>query len=396
MANTTKAGFKFSLNLLAIIAVFVVAGVGNFQNPAIATFAAAWPGVSETAINNVSTLPALVSLPVMLFIGAVAGKKIKYKPITVFALVISLIGGLGPYFYAPNWTVVLVFRGLLGVGAGCFGVRSAILLSSVPKEYQATYIGIGTGLYSGFNLVLGPVVGALAKISWQTPFLVNGVCLVTLLLVLFFMKEPEHVEEAANETQTAVKEKISGRVFMYAILQALATGAMYPLLLGISTFFEVHGIGDAVLAGTATTCYSLGCLVTMVLGPIQKVFKRYTAFVGYALATLGLALVLFVPGAVTSMIGCVIAGAGFMIGFSMIQIFNGIVCHPSRLAFASTLILVGNQLGVYVSSYIITAFHTVFHLTTSYESAFLGGIVVFAIYAVLSLLKGVIVPKNAE
>ena len=398
MSDNAKTGFHVTMNLVAIIAIFLVAGVGNYMNPAIATMAAAWPESTATAINNVSTLPALVSLPVMLIVSAVAGKKIKYKPLMIFALIVSLIGGLGPYFYAPSWTVVLVFRAILGVGAGCFGVRSAIMLSSVPKEYQATCIGIGTGLYSGVNLVLGPVVGALAEISWNTPFLVNALCLITLILVLFFLKEPEVQQDAEAAQENAAggtKAPISGKAVFYAILQAIATGSMYPLLLGLSTFYASHGLGDAVMAGTATTCYSLGCLITLVLGPIQKVFKNYTAFVGYLLATAGLALVYFVPGVATSMAGALIGGAGFMIAFSMIQVFTGMVVTPAQLAFSTTLILVGNQLGVYISSYIINIFDGIFHLATPYESAFLGGVIVFAVFTVASLVKGIIVPKTA-
>ena len=398
MSKSTKTGASAMLNLIAILAIFLVSGVGNFQNPAIATFQAAWPDVSATAINNVSTLPALISLPVMLIVGAVAGKKVKYKPIVLLALICSLVGGLGPMFFAPSWTVVLVFRAILGIGAGCFGVRSAILLSSLEESQRATWVGIGTALYSGVNLVMGPVVGALTRVSWKAPFGVNALCIVTLVMVLFFMQEPETEAAPAEETEAApaAKEPLGTRPVIYAILQAIATGVMYPLLLGISTFFVNKNIGDGVMAGTVITCYSIGCLASMVLGPVQKVFKRLTLPVAYLVAAAGVAIVLFFPGFMTACIGSIIAGAGFMIAFSMLQVFNAQVCGPTVLALASTLILVGNNLGVYISSYCMTFFHAVFGRPTVEESAFFGDMVVFIIFAVLAFIPGLIVPKEKE
>lgn len=397
MSKSTKTGISAALNLVAIIAIFAVSGVGNYQNPAIATFQAAWPDVSATAINNVSTLPALVSLPVMLIVGALAGKKIKYKPIVVFALICSLVGGLGPIFVAPSWTVVLVFRAILGVGAGCFGVRTAILLSSLPEDKQATWVGICTALYSGINLALGPIVGALTKLGWQAPFWANALCIITLALVILFLREPEaSAPSAAQEEKTAAREPLGARPVVYAVLQALATGVMYPLLLGISTFFVNKNIGDGVMAGTAITCYSIGCLASMLLGPVQKLFKNRTLPAAYLLAALGVAIVLLFPGFVTSCIGCVIAGAGFMIAFSMLQVFNAQVCSAGVLALASTLILVGNNLGVYISSYCMTVFHAIFGRATVEESAFFGCLVSFVIFAVLAFIPGLLVPKKKE
>ena len=203
-------------------------------------------------------------------------------------------------------------------------------------------------------------------------------------------------EEAASKEAPAVKEPLGARPVIYAVLQAIATGVMYPLLLGISVFFVNKNIGDGVLAGTAITCYSIGCLASMVLGPVQKAFKKLTLPVAYFVAAAGVAIVLFFPGFITTCIGCIVAGAGFMIAFSMLQVFNAEVCGPTVLALASTLILVGNNLGVYISSYCMTAFHAIFNRPTVEESAFLGDLVVFVIFGVLSLIPGLIVPGTKK
>ena len=398
MSKDTKTGLAAILNLAAILMIFAVAGVGNFQNAAIATFQAAWPEVSTAAINNVSTLPSLVSLPVMLIVGAIAGKKVKYRPIVMFALIISLIGGLGPYFFAPSWTMVLVFRGLLGVGAGCFGVRTAVLLGSLPEQKQTTWVGIASAVMVAVNIVIAPVVGWLARISWKTPFLINCIVLVALVLCLFFLKEPAVIAEPAKteEKSSGKKETLGAKPVFYAVFHALSTGLMYPLLLGVSSFLVNYQIGDAVLAGTAITCYSIGSLASMFLGPIQKLLKRATLPVCYALCAVGLLVVLIGKSLPAVMIGNLIAGAAWVSGFAMLQVYNAQVCAPSRLGFATTLILVGNNLGVYLASYVMLAFHAVLKQATMEDSAFLGGAIAYGIYVVLCLIPGLVVPKQKK
>ncbi len=169
---------------------------------------------------------------------------------------------------------------------------------------------------------------------------------------------------------------------------------MYPILSGISTFAADHQIGAATVAGVAISAYSIGNLASSLLGPIQKIFKGYTTLLGYLLCVAGLALLLFIPSVPTMIIGCLIAGAGFMIVFSMLQVFNGIINDSASIALGTTLILIGNQLGIFISNYFILAAHAVFRRQSDIESVFLGAIIVFAVFAVLSAVRGVIVPKE--
>ncbi len=103
---------------------------------------------------------------------------------------------------------------------------------------------------------------------------------------------------------------------------------------------------------------------------------------------------LIVGGAPITAEACRVIGAGFMIVFSMLQVFNGIINDSASIALGTTLILIGNQLGIFISNYFILAAHAVFRRQSDIESAFLGAIIVFAVFAVLSAVRGVIVPKE--
>ena len=103
---------------------------------------------------------------------------------------------------------------------------------------------------------------------------------------------------------------------------------------------------------------------------------------------------LIVGGAPITAEACRVIGVGFMIVFSMLQVFNGIINDSASIALGTTLILIGNQLGIFISNYFILAAHAVFRRQSDIESAFLGAIIVFAVFAVLSAVRGVIVPKE--
>lgn len=160
MSENRNKGFGMSLNLIAVIAIFTVAGAGNLVNAGIQTMIEAWPDVAATSIRTVSTLPALTSLPVMLLISVVVGKQIGYQTVSIIGCVLVVVGGLGPVFYAPSWNVVLVFRAIIGIGAGMFGMRTALLMESLPQEQYTKYVGIATAFYCIPSLLAGPVPGA--------------------------------------------------------------------------------------------------------------------------------------------------------------------------------------------------------------------------------------------
>lgn len=58
--------------------------------------------------------------------------------------------------------------------------------------------------------------------------------------------------------------------------------------------------------------------------------------------------------------------------------------------------LVGQQIGIFLSNYFIVFFHSIFHMRTDIESALLGAIICFAVAIVLCLIPGIVVPKQAK
>lgn len=132
-----KKDIHFYLSVSAISAIFFLCGSGGFVNSTIQACIEAWPGVPVESIRMVSTLPSVVSLPVMLLVSRYVDR-IGYRRSMLAGALLMTIGGLGPWFFSPSWTAVLVSRCIAGVGMGFFGLLIAMQLGIFLSVYYMT------------------------------------------------------------------------------------------------------------------------------------------------------------------------------------------------------------------------------------------------------------------
>ena len=122
------------VNTIAILSIFLFAGAGSFMNAAVQTMMDAWPQLSPTTVRLVTSLPSLIALPVTIWIGTVAGKRLSFRFCSIFGTALILGGGVAPFLFSSNWTLILVFRALVGVGVGFIAMRNSLVLRAVPEE----------------------------------------------------------------------------------------------------------------------------------------------------------------------------------------------------------------------------------------------------------------------
>lgn len=377
------------LSNAAVLSIFLFSGAGTFMNAAMQTMIEAWPNLSPATIRMVTSVPPLVSLPVMLVIGSVVGKKISFRMCSILGTLFIAVGGVGPYFLHSSWGIVLTLRAILGIGVGFIGMRNTLVTRTVSKEKAAAYIGYGAVLYNLGNVFANPVVGALSSLGWHYSFLYDAAAFVPLILVILFMKEPEEEEAGTEETERITDEegnkKISWRIGYLCVMQFLTCCVLYPLLSCMATFITDKNLGNAAIVGAILSSYTLaGAISNVFLDPIIKIFKRFTITVLCLMVAAGEAIILFLPSIPTIFIGCVLAGIGFSVAISVFQVYNGQEAPTSKAAFTSTVILAMLQLAIFASNYFIVGCHAIFQRATDAESAFIGGMAVYLIMAVVS------------
>ena len=344
---------KLILNYIAILSLFVVSAAGTFENAALSTIMAAYPSIASATIRLMVTLPSLMSTLAMLIAGKIVGNKISYKAVTLFGSICIAAGGLLPFFYAPSWYFILVCRAVLGIGAGCFSVRNALLSRSVPVEKLASFIGIGSVLGSAVNAAASPIVGSLVSIGWRYAFIMNGIALIPMLLILFFIQEPKKTTAKKEKVKA---NKLPGKIWIYILIQFVATLVLYPLLSGMSSYMSEIGYSNATIAGYMLSVYTgSGVLVNLFLKRLLRTLKNHTFTVAFASTALGSALLLARINLIMIGAGVLLSGIGFMLLSAYMQVVTGTICDDTNVANGSTMILAGTQAGVFLSSYFIEA-----------------------------------------
>lgn len=381
-----------TINIVAILAVFLFSGAGTFMNAAVQTMIEAWPQLSVTTVRMVTTIPSLVSMPVTILVGGLVGKKLSYRFCSIFGTALIMGAGVAPVLFHSNWILVLVFRALVGVGVGLIGVRNALILKSVPEDRQASVIGLGSALLNAGGMLAGPIVGALVVFGWHYAFLFDILALIPIILMILFLKEPanDEAEESNNvqlEKTSSAKEKMNWRVIYYIVAQFVMTAALYPLLSGMSTYMAYKGVGNAFAAGMSNAMYNLfGVLISIVLGPLVKRLGKHMLPVMSVLFSVGMAFVLFIPNIISIYIGAAIMGIAFNAMISIYQLYNGMEASPARAALTSGILIAALNLGNFMSVYYINLCHAIFRRGCDIESTYLGSMLLFIVFAVIAVL----------
>jgi len=388
--NTVEKNKKngFSLGTIAILLMFMATSGGTFENPAIQTTIEAWPEVDPSSIMMMITIPNITSVVAVLIFGAIVGKQISYRMGNLLALICSLAGGLLPIFYCPNWTFMLVMRGVLGVAVGYYGVRNALLIRSVEADQVTRFIGFG-GVVNGItSTVVAPVVGYLAGFGWRYALWCNAVMAVIGIANLLWLKEPEKEQPSVEkQTEGAVNGGIPMVAYVFAALQFLHVWCIYPLLLGVSTFVSEKALGSAVVAGSLVAVFQAsGLVINLILPLAQKCFGKCLVAVSFLFSAAGLATVVFVPHILAVGTGVFMVGIGFLMTVSMLQVYNGMVCDAKTVTFTSSMILAANQIGVFSSTYFMKISDAILHRGSQVESAFLGASIVLAAIATAAFI----------
>lgn len=189
------------MNYAAILSIFLFSGAGSFMNAAVQTIMDAWPQLSATTVRLVTSLPSLLSLPITVLIGGIAGKKLTHRFCAIFGTTLIMLGGIAPFFFSSSWTLILVFRALVGIGVGFVAMRNSLIIKTVPDDKQAAVIGYGSALMNAGGMLSGPIVGLLAGFGWRYPFLFDLLAVIPVVIMLFYLKEPEKENCVKSETE---------------------------------------------------------------------------------------------------------------------------------------------------------------------------------------------------
>lgn len=333
-----------SFSLMSVF--FVAMGVGTIT-PALQNLAEAFPEVPFTTVLMLSTLPSLFIIPFTIIAGAVAGTKIGFKPLLIVSLFLFIIGGAAPYFMS-DFNTILVSRAVFGIGLGILTpLGNAIVMKLFDGQQRANMLGLGTVIMNVGGIVLQLLAGILCSINVKYTWLAHLLAILSLVIVILFLPEPEKDVRAAGE-----KVKMPGGVYLLSTVFGIFFMLMYPMLLNMSTIIISSGLGNAAAAGTVLSMFTVGGMISGALfGKVFQIFKKYCIPVGVLTATIGVAFVNYSNSLLILTIGCFIVGFGLSILMPAIFMDIGTMVSPAGFAMASGILMAFMNIGGFISTF---------------------------------------------
>jgi MFS family permease len=322
--------------ILSTVSFLVAVGFGLII-PAIPIFAASF-GVSKTAIGLIISCFAIVRFASGLVSGRLVDKFGERAVLGFGLFMVSFFTLLTAL--SQNYSQLLIFRSLGGLGSSMFSVSAgSLLMRSVSDDFRARAQSLFNG---GFLLggISGPAFGGvLAGISLRAPFFVYSLSLaMAAITALFFLSEKKlgrKVDLPTNQVgQTTLGQAFKLRPYQIALILAfIHNWILFGLRSSILPLFVIEKLNStATIAGIGLTLGALiqglfmlkggkysdvkGRKAALLLGGIFIMFGilmlSFTTnatiyFISMALFGLGSAYVGTAPG---SVVGDIIKGRG--------------------------------------------------------------------------------------
>ncbi len=385
---------KKKLWALAVILISLPQMHGVGLSPMLAQMAAAFPEASDTKIQFIGTLPALLVLITNLF-QAFLAKKFKHRYLTAFGSGLIVIFAILGYLFHGSVTELYLWSALLGIGASfTITVGTFIIDDLFDDSEKVGVLGLQAFAASAGTMLVTFLGGFLVRRNWYSGYLAYLICLLPLVGSLTLLKgsqEEVAAERAALAGKTGEKGaagvlKISVAGIVFSILCAFLHGVIYNTLnTNIGLFLVEKGIGNS---GTAGTIVSLGLLFSgimgLLVGSLAKKIGIFTISCGFGVIAVGDMIISGAGSLPVIMIGAIIASTAVSLMMPNV-VANTTRSAGSHAAIAITITLIGAQLGNFAAP-VITKLAASLFSSDSVVYRYRLASILGCIFAVLSAL----------
>ncbi|PCS08640.1 hypothetical protein RU86_GL001024 [Lactococcus piscium] len=340
----------------------VIAG-GPAASSLIPLIHASFANQSTSAIELIATIP---NFGILLFVllSNVVLKMIGRRNTVLLGLSIALISGLIPVF-VDNYYLILMARFFFGVGIGMYNALAVSLITQLYSgDEQASLMGFQSALSFIGSTTMTLIVGHLTKFGWHTSFLAYLLTLLPLVLFALFVKIPESEFETTEkvEEKKHAKESINLATIGMLAFAFIIFSLFFVIMLKSATFLVETGIGkpeDA--AKTLSTITMVGIGVGLLYGKIYKLLKQWVLPIGLTGMGLGFIIILFSHSVTMVMLGTIASGLFYSMAAPFLFMLVGKVAPKNSITLATSLYLVGVNLGVFLSPIINNGLSKMFH-----------------------------------
>ena len=322
------------------------------------------PNIGLASVESLATIPAMmITIFVLLSNGVI--KLIGKKNTVLLGLILIFIFGIVPAF-TTNFKVVLISRLLLGAGIGLFNSLSISMISDFfDEEHRGTMIGLRTAFLNIGKALTTFISGYLLIYGIQYTFLVYALALPIFIIFLLF------VPNAENVNNKKVSIKFHKETIVLTLLTFLVGISYMGATIKIPTLLAEKYHYQPDIARNLLTILALsGILSGVIFGILVKRFKNLTLPIMLSFMTIGSVLFSLTNNIIIFYIAAILIGISFVgtMSFNFFYISNKL--DNKFINFATSVILVGGNIGVILTPVVLTKIPEALHLE-KYTTPFL-------------------------
>lgn len=295
------------------------------------------------------------------------------------------IGGILPVFL-QFYPLVFLSRLLLGLGIGLINARAISMISErFSGKIRVQMLGLRGSAEVLGSAILTFLAGQWLNVSWSFAFLIYGFGFLILLCYLLFVPAAKGKRESSQKQMysTASKNHFTFRQLLYIFGLALYAG--FVILINSTNTLRIPLVVEKLHLATASQAsfilslmMLMGILAGTLFSFLLALFKDYLMPLVVFVLGLGMLILWQANHLWLLSLGALVTGFVYSLGVTLV--FHLLSEHMPRqqLTAATTLILIGCNLGGGCASFVLQLFA---RINSDVKAAFL-------IFAVLSLILG--------
>ena len=351
MKKTMERISLLSLSLMLISSFSITAGL-----PAMKAYFSHL-GYSAGQVELLVSLPAF-AVVAMLFLNSLIERWMSERQMIVAGLLLFSTSGLLP-LVVQDYPLIFLSRFLFGLGTV---MSNAKAISIISERYSGNDKTRMLG-YRGSAEVVGSailtfIVGQLLPLGWPAIFAVYGGGYLILLLYILFVPYPKEKKQASLKEKKKGSARLRAPQWRFSLMLAVIAGIIICfnsiISLRVPDIIVDARMGTATTAGTVLSLMQLTGIVAGVgFASLTHVFKKNLLMIMCFGFSLALALIGLSGQLWSLVLGTLLAGFTYSTGVTSIFYHLSEKIPTNLLNLATSLVLIGCNLGSALSSFFI-------------------------------------------
>ena len=316
---------------------------------------AQFSSASQSMIQSIISIPCLAVLPTTLISGKLMSSMPK-KTLGIIGMVIFLVGGVVPVCLT-SLPVILVFRGIFGIGVGIVqAVASALVAENFVGPEREAVQGTMTSAQMLGCAVMVFAGGWLGDLAWNASFLVHGIAIASLIIAFICLPlvRISKGDDDAGRSVAQGKTRLNKSSWSWAGITFLLFIGVQVYTVYISYVLSEKSIGGAAESGATV---AVACIGGFIMGILYGKLAGRAGNLTFAIGLFVMALSYLILAIAGSMF--VIYIGGFVYGIAMaicmpaafVNTANSVDAYSSAMALSITMC--AQNLGQFVCPYIM-------------------------------------------